>query len=753
MQITRVLSVALVLGVCPWAVAHAVDGVPVIVNVPAEHFFVASTPPSKVPVKGVPDAFSGLWDFRAPSDVDVSERGVERYVDALAGGRLTHLFINVNYQRSYFPSKAIEPVWTSLDEPGCKPQWFYRDMRDAFARGLDVYAVMIRRCRERKASPWLSFRMNDTHGVAEKSDADVCAFWREHPECRLLGDRRSWSNGLDYSKKPVRDWMAAYVREALERYDADGVELDFLRFPNYFPKGTEEASAPILTAFLREIRAACDAAARRRGHPVKIAARLMSKSERAAAMGADVGAWTREKLVDMLIVCNMYDSIEYDCDLDAWRRLAGAEFPIIVGTDNGIVVNGRRRVLNLEEYGDWVAKMRGKGADGAYFFNFTLRPFRDETWRGMLGDGQPDAASVPAWLAGKTDAALTRFAAWKGTDETVVFTLTADLHDWKPDRAAGDGPGRFHKEHIPYAVYVGDRFRAEFAADLGDLGGDQVAEGKRLRPATREEMLRRWRTQFDLYDAARRPVFHCMGNHDFSCAGADGRPTLLEPRVFGEFFAPLVHGAAVVWGEGCHYGYWDVPGKDLRVIFLNDFEWGDEYGFRREQLDFLAKALAVPPGRTVVALMHAALPVAFGCWLHGGEMDFRDSYNGANASRGVREGLRMFEDFVAHGKGACGGVSWDFTGLKDSRLAGLVSGHSHYDNAFTRFDVRHVVRQGHGWIGTKTELPHENGARHHEFPRAKDTCVDVVAVKPKTGALAIFRVGAGDAEADLVLGE
>ena len=359
---------------------------PVIVNEPAEHFFVASTRRAKGSDKGEPDLFADLWSFPFPDGIDLSERGVERYVDALAGGRLTHLFINVNYMRSYCPSKVIEPVWTSLDEPGCKPNWFYRDMRDAFARGLDVYAVMVRRCRERGASPWLSFRMNDVHGVAEKADADVCAFWREHPEYRLQRDRRTWSNGFDYAQKPVRDRMAAYIREMLERYDADGVELDFLRFPNYFRPGTERASAPMLTEFLREIRATCDAAAKRRGHPVRIAVRLMSDPERVVAMGADVGEWTRGRMVDMLIVCNMYDTIKYEYHLDDWRRLVGEGVPIVTGTDNGIVDGGRRRVLKLDEYRNWMELMRRKGADGTYFFNFPLRPFCDATWRGLLGE-------------------------------------------------------------------------------------------------------------------------------------------------------------------------------------------------------------------------------------------------------------------------------------------------------------------------------------------------------------------------------
>ena len=377
------------------AAGCAVERAPLIVNEPAEHFFFMCAKSRIGETDGKPNAFTNLLDFRFPPDVTFSERGVERYVDALAGGNLTHLFINVNYQRSFYPSQVIEPLWTSLDEPDRQKQPFIRNMRDAFGRGFDVYAVMVRRCRERGASPWLSFRMNDVHGSQSKSDPMASTFWREHPEWHL-GRDDSWENGLDYAQKPVRDRMAAYIREAVARYDIDGVELDFIRFPFYFRAGTEEKNAPLLTAFVREIRGICDAAARRRGHPVKIAVRLLPDPERAAKMGADAGTWAREGLVDVVVVCNMFGSIEYEYHLDDWRKLLGGGVRLVAGTDNGIVENGKRRVLNLDEYRRWIDLMRRNGADGVYFFNFPLRPYRDEAWRGILGSGAERADSVAA---------------------------------------------------------------------------------------------------------------------------------------------------------------------------------------------------------------------------------------------------------------------------------------------------------------------------------------------------------------------
>ena len=358
----------------------------------------------------------------------------------------------------------------------------------------------------------------------------------------------------------------------------------------------------------------------------------------------------------------------------------------------------------------------------------------------------------PSWLEPKIEAALVRYKEWKGSEEVVVFTLTTDLHDWHPAIDSDDGPDVSSKMHIPYALHVGDVFEADFAADLGDIGSDwTVGKDGALVGATREEMLCRRSSQVELYDKARRPVFQCVGNHDLTYVVTENGVAKWrndDPRNFGNCFAPLAHGAEVVWGEGRDYGYWDVPGKNFRVIVLDSFEWAHTYGFKPSQLAFLSGALVVPPDFAVVVLMHSDLQPPMGCWLHNGVMQFRNSFSADRARFGHKEAQRMLEDFVGRGRGESNGLAWDFTSLRNNRLAAVLCGHAHYDNFLRQYDVLHVVRQGHGSINARTEFPHENGARHTEVSLSDDTCIDVVAVKPKLGDLAIFRIGAGDELAD-----
>ena len=108
--------------------------------------------------------------------------------------------------------------------------------------GLDPYAIWISRCREKRISPWLSMRMNDVHSVDDPSHFLHSTFWREHPEYWRVphGSAAPWVNrALNYAHAAVREHQMSFVRELLERYDADGLELDWMRFGYHLTPGRE----------------------------------------------------------------------------------------------------------------------------------------------------------------------------------------------------------------------------------------------------------------------------------------------------------------------------------------------------------------------------------------------------------------------------------------------------------------------------------------------------------------------------------
>ena len=317
----------------------------------------------------------------------VSERDIRDYIGrVIDSGYVTHFFACVNARVSAYPSKIAPNYWTALDLPGYdRPQWL-RAMKDlVVGQGVDQFKVYIDACRAKGVSPWISVRMNDVHCANTANCVMNVGFWKEHPE---LGNNPATSNrtdcawgekAFDYRKKGVQDHMLAYIAEALERYDVDGIELDWMRFENHCPRAvarTEGRAA--ISAFMRKVRALVDAQTRRRGHPVLIAGRVDTEPESALNHGTDYRTWAKEGLVDWLIVCNFWSTVDFELPFAKWAEELKAINPrvrVYPGLDCGVKMPGKpRRYLTPDEYAGWADRMYGQGATGLYVFNLFCHP-------------------------------------------------------------------------------------------------------------------------------------------------------------------------------------------------------------------------------------------------------------------------------------------------------------------------------------------------------------------------------------------
>ena len=338
--------------------------------------------------------------FGRPAD-KMTEAGLLEYLDEVtASGAVTHFFMCPNAMRANFDSKAFEPIWTAMSEPGRKPGWGPR-VKLLHDRGIDPYAVWAKGCRVRGVSPWLTMRMNDVHSVHDPSFCSHSTFWQTHPEFRRIpgatvkngGQWTDWA--LDYSHPEVRAYSLGFVRELLERYDVDGIECDWMRFPAHLPPGREAEFAGCLNAFMREVRRAADAAAQRLGHPVLVGVRVESDPQAALRRGTDVFAWAREGAVDWVVPCNFFTTVDFELPYADWRRRMDEASPkvrVIPGADSGVLVSAperrwKRRLLTFEEYCGWADRMYSQGAEGVYLFNLFQHPATGTVWKTVLTRG------------------------------------------------------------------------------------------------------------------------------------------------------------------------------------------------------------------------------------------------------------------------------------------------------------------------------------------------------------------------------
>jgi hypothetical protein len=130
-------------------------------------------------------------------------------------------------------------------------------------------------------------------------------FWWTHPELWVSpGGEDRGSRYFDYAKKGVRDHAMALVREILERWDVDGLELDWMREIYCLGRERAKRDSHYLTSFMRDVATEVAAASRRRGHPILLAVRLSSSLANAVEFGFDVRTLAKEGIVDVVITEN-----------------------------------------------------------------------------------------------------------------------------------------------------------------------------------------------------------------------------------------------------------------------------------------------------------------------------------------------------------------------------------------------------------------------------------------------------------------
>ena len=328
--------------------------------------------PNSLIVNQAADAIVGYLKLEKPlgggATREMAETALLGLVDQYESTRVSHVFWNVCYQRAAYRSDAWASYWDVPDPDKNTSSW-PRKYYELHRLGIDdAFALLIPRCRERGISPWVSLRMNDMHYNHDPHRMNP--FWNDNPQ---FWNRKKpgFDNGFDFTRTEVRTHYMKLVEEVMTRWDVDGVELDWMRFPNHFQVGNAEKGRAALTAFMRETRAKSLAAAQRLGHPVGIAVRVPSTPEFAFELGLDVETWAREGLVDVLIPCSRWRPSFPDVPVQQWRTLVGQDCRIVPGTD--LWIRGTRgggvAATGMAPIRGFTASMLDRGADAIYLFN------------------------------------------------------------------------------------------------------------------------------------------------------------------------------------------------------------------------------------------------------------------------------------------------------------------------------------------------------------------------------------------------
>ncbi len=357
-------------------------------------------------------------------DYPMSVEDVYTYVDELVGTQVTTLFLSPNFgmpvtyptEVGDFIGEHAGPEFKAKIAPDAPPGSSERgivNMRAMLDAGHDPFGVVLDRAREQGLEVFVTWRLNEVHNVEQLDSLIFSRFWKEHPEWRIgkAGDPlppiyldilginthpvvASWlPGGLNFAVPEVRAHRLAQLRECLERFTVDGLELDFQRFPMYFKPGEEARHIETMTQFVRDVRALADEIGEKRGCPLRLCARIMARPEQNRAIGLDPVAWANEGLLDFVIVSH-YLRNDYPLPIQEYRALLPEGMPIYGSVEYATRMDAYRHVAR---------QLWDDGVDGVYLFNFfAARESRKEPLNALLHElGDPATIAPPVFAERK----------------------------------------------------------------------------------------------------------------------------------------------------------------------------------------------------------------------------------------------------------------------------------------------------------------------------------------------------------------
>src|SRR5262245_41301666 len=164
-------------------------------------------------------------------------------------------------------------------------QFAANNLPEFLKQKTDGLRISSKFARDHQLEMLWTLRMNDIH---DAWTPEFVSDWKRQDPRRIMStlersrdfnDRRRLWSLVDFEHPDVEPRLVEIIREALQSYDLDGVELDFLRAPIYFRTAYEgqpvtDVQRGILTRMLRRIRDLVLDESQRQDRPLLLAARI-----------------------------------------------------------------------------------------------------------------------------------------------------------------------------------------------------------------------------------------------------------------------------------------------------------------------------------------------------------------------------------------------------------------------------------------------------------------------------------------------
>ena len=308
---------------------------------------------------GAPSIATKLAGTDIPSLVDLYFGYFDRH--HIEVGSIWWCWLDGDYAN--YPSRLL-PLWNL---PGFEKWW---------AEGIDPVRIFAEETRQRSMEAFFSYRLNGSDSTSIEPLSKPL-LKHSHPDWLIHAWDSAGNPGYwNFTVPEVRQYKFDILREIVENYDYDGIEIDFARTPILLPIGHQWEHRGHLTEFMQQLRLMTLEVETKRGRPFLLAARIPENMLACRFDGMDVETWARQHLVDIFVLGNR----SFDVDLPAFRRITGStDIKLYPCIDDHHASDGYLHPP-IEVFRGVFANWRFQGAEGVQTFNF-------ENW-------EPDAAKA-----------------------------------------------------------------------------------------------------------------------------------------------------------------------------------------------------------------------------------------------------------------------------------------------------------------------------------------------------------------------
>jgi hypothetical protein len=221
-------------------------------------------------------------------------------VDEVLGTGVDLLVLGLGYADVYFHNSKVGRVVGQMKEVWANYiDWrIMRMVEEAQKMGTDQVREVIKRGREMGLAVFPSLKLQ----ASSPPGSERCGLlkWNHGAEvCIGEEGRAEWC--YDFALELVRQEKLAILREILEDYEADGIELDFMFDSYYFKQDEIEKNIPLMNRFIAEIREMANAIGNQQGREIPIMVRVDLEKEKNLSMGLDVETWLKEGSINYVV--------------------------------------------------------------------------------------------------------------------------------------------------------------------------------------------------------------------------------------------------------------------------------------------------------------------------------------------------------------------------------------------------------------------------------------------------------------------